>query len=168
MKSVILVAAMAVATASCATVIRGTKDKSSFESTPSGATVTATSISFDELGPISCQTPCSLELKRKRTWRVTFSLEGYQPAEGILRPVVTGGGVASGAGNAIAGGLIGIGVDAGTGANLDLRPNPLIAELAIEGAAEKSRIIYPSAQAEAEAERARLKAEKARAKAATK
>lgn len=46
-----------------------------------------------------------------------------------MKSVVTGGGVASGAGNVIAGGLIGIGVDAGTGANKDLRPNPIIAQL---------------------------------------
>lgn len=129
MKRALLLAALAAA-AGCATVVRGTKDTSKFESTPAGATVTVESISADKLGPFTCVTPCEMELKRKRDWNVVFSLEGYKPATGQLTPKVTGGGVASGAGNVIAGGIIGIGVDAGTGANLDLRPNPMIARLA--------------------------------------
>lgn len=116
--------------AGCATVVRGTRDNAKFESEPSGATVTVESISSDKLGPFECKTPCELELKRKREWNVVFTLDGYKPANGVLKPKVTGGGVASGAGNVIAGGIIGIGVDAGTGANLDLRPNPMKARLA--------------------------------------
>ena len=125
----------------CATVIRGTKESAQFESSPNGATVTAESISEDRLGPFTCVTPCELELKRKRTWDVEFSLEGFQSVSGLLKPQVTGGGVASGAGNVIAGGIIGIGVDAGTGANLDLRPNPMIAELEPTGSGVPSRIV---------------------------
>ena len=129
--ALVAVTAMFTATSlgGCATVIRGTKESAKFESTPPGATVTAESISSDRLGPFTCTTPCELELKRKREWSVQFNLDGYKPAEGVLSPQVTGGGVAAGAGNVLAGGLIGIGVDAGTGANLDLRPNPMVAEL---------------------------------------
>lgn len=128
-------------TLGCATVVRGTKETARFESRPAGATVTAESISEDKLGPFTCVTPCELELKRKRRWAVQFELDGYQPVTGALTPKVTGGGVASGAGNVIAGGIIGIGVDAGTGANLDLRPNPMIAELSPAGSAEPSRVV---------------------------
>lgn len=140
MRTIILLTA-ALGAASCATVIRGTKETAKFESTPSGAEVTAESISADKLGPFSCTTPCELELKRKRDWKVVFAKDGYKPVEAVLEKKVTGGGIASGAGNVIAGGIIGIGVDAGTGANLDLRPNPMIAELAPEGSADVSRVL---------------------------
>ncbi|MEM9617291.1 MAG: translation initiation factor 2 [Pseudomonadota bacterium] len=140
MKTYILLTA-ALSTASCATVIRGTKETAKFQSTPSGATVTAESISADKLGPFSCTTPCELELKRKRDWKVVFEKDGYKPVEAVLEKKVTGGGVASGAGNVLAGGIIGIGVDAGTGANLDLRPNPMIAELAASDSQDASLVL---------------------------
>ncbi len=136
-----LLAVLASLTCSCATVIRGTSETAQFESTPTGAEVTAESISEDKMGPFNCTTPCQMELKRKRTWKVDFELEGYKPVSALLKPVVTGGGVASGAGNIIAGGLIGIGIDAGTGANLDLRPNPMIAELAPLESPDASRVL---------------------------
>ena len=140
MKNVLLIAA-AFSAAGCATVVRGTKETAKFESTPEGAIVTAESISADKLGPFTCITPCEMELKRKRDWNVSFELDGYQPVTGTLQKKVTGGGVASGAGNVLAGGIIGIGVDAGTGANLDLRPNPMIAELQPVAATAPSRIL---------------------------
>lgn len=130
-----------IATTSCATVIRGAKETAKFESTPSGATVTAESISTDKLGPYTCVTPCEMELKRKRDWNISFELDGYKTAEAVLEKKVTAGGVASGAGNVLAGGLIGIGVDAGTGANLDLRPNPMIAELALADSEKLSIVL---------------------------
>lgn len=131
MKNILLIAS-AISLSACATVVRGTKDEAKFESAPAGATVTVESISADKLGPYTCVTPCEMELKRKREWNAVFELEGYKPVTGVLKPKVTGGGVASGAGNVIAGGIIGVGVDAGTGANLDLRPNPLVATLVPE------------------------------------
>ena len=143
MKSLILLAAF-VALGGCATVIRGAKDTVKFESQPPGATVSAESISTDKIGPIVCTAPCKLELKRKREWKVDFTLEGYKPASGVLTPKVTGGGVASGVGNVVAGGIIGIGVDAGTGANLDLKPNPMIARLAPADSAEESVVVSRS------------------------
>ncbi|MHA7872129.1 MAG: translation initiation factor 2 [Hyphococcus sp.] len=136
-----LIVCAALGAASCATVIRGTKETAKFESIPSGAEVTVESISTDKLGPFSCITPCEMELKRKRDWAVVFVKDGYKPVESVLEKKVTGGGVASGAGNVIAGGIIGIGVDAGTGANLDLRPNPMIAELAALDSDGVSRVL---------------------------
>lgn len=140
MKKLFLLAALAAATG-CATVVRGTKDDANFESIPAGATVTIESISADKLGPFTCVAPCKLELKRKREWNVVFTLDGYKPVTGQLVPKLTGGGVATGAGNVIAGGIIGIGVDAGTGANLDLRPNPMVAKLAPIDSADASIIV---------------------------
>lgn len=128
MKNLFLIA-FAMFCCSCATVVRGTNDTARFESTPEGASVTVESVSEDKMGPFDCIAPCEMELKRKRTWRVDYALDGYKPVSGLLKPEVTGGGVAAGAGNALIGGLIGIGIDAGTGANLDLRPNPMIALL---------------------------------------
>ncbi|MEZ5928956.1 MAG: hypothetical protein R3C55_10845 [Parvularculaceae bacterium] len=136
-----LLAAPALLLCSCATVVRGTDDTARFESTPSGADVTAESISKDKMGPYNCVTPCELELKRKRTWRVDFALEGYKPASALLKPELSGGGLAAGAGNALIGGLVGVGIDAGTGANLDLRPNPMVAELEPLNSPEPSRVL---------------------------
>ncbi|HXI85976.1 MAG TPA: hypothetical protein VNH64_00845 [Parvularculaceae bacterium] len=102
---------------------------------------TVESISADKLGPFTCVTPCSLDLKRKRSWNVTFTLDGYKPATGVLKPKVTGSGVVSGAGNVIAGGIVGIGIDAGTGANLKLRPNPMKAVLVPNDSSEESHVL---------------------------
>lgn len=143
MKSIALLAAF-VALGGCATVIRGAKDTVKFESEPPGASVSAESISADKIGPIECTAPCKLELKRKREWKVDFALDGYKPVSGVLTPKVTGGGVASGLGNVVAGGIIGIGVDAGTGANLDLKPNPMIAKLAPVDSADDSVVLSKS------------------------
>lgn len=126
---VLLPALFALFACSCATVVRGTNDSVQFESSPASATATAESIDKERLGPLSCVTPCEMELKRKRTWRVDFTLDGYKTASGLLTPKVTGEGVGAGLGNALIGGLVGVGIDAGTGANLDLKPNPMIAEL---------------------------------------
>lgn len=137
----LLLALPALFACSCATVVRGTSETAKFESTPTGAAVAAESVSADKQGPFNCVTPCQLELKRKRTWKVDFTLDGYKPVSGLLKPQVTGGGVAAGAGNVLIGGLIGVGIDAGTGANLDLRPNPMIAELEPVDSPEMSRIL---------------------------
>ncbi|OFX06169.1 MAG: hypothetical protein A3E78_14785 [Alphaproteobacteria bacterium RIFCSPHIGHO2_12_FULL_63_12] len=159
-----MLTAAAFACAGCATVVRGTKDESKFESEPAGATVTVESISSDKLGPFNCTTPCELELKRKREWNVVFTLDGYKPATGTLVPKVTSGGVASGAGNVIAGGIIGIGVDAGTGANLDLRPNPMKARFAPIDSANDSVVLT---QEEVDAEQKAAKSAKSGKGAAT-
>ena len=115
--------------AGCATVIRGTDETAEFESTPAGATVTATRITESDDSPVSCTTPCKMELSRKRDYNITFELEGHKPAIAKMSSVVTGGGGAGFLGNALLGGPIGAVVDAGTGAAQDLRPNPMFATL---------------------------------------
>lgn len=135
-----LIAALT-ATTGCATVIRGADDKVAFESVPSGATVTAERITESDDNPISCVTPCKLELGRKRDYNVTFALNGYKPAKAKLSSVVSGDGAAGFLGNALIGGPIGAVVDAGTGAAQDLAPNPMKATLALIDSAEDSKVV---------------------------
>lgn len=128
-------------TAGCATVIRGTDETAEFESTPPGAMVTAERITENDDSPVSCTTPCKLELSRKRDYNITFELDGYKPAKAKLSSLVTGGGGAGFLGNALFGGPIGAVVDAGTGAAQDLLPNPMIANLAPLGGDDQSVVV---------------------------
>ncbi|KPF75230.1 translation initiation factor 2 [Brevundimonas sp. AAP58] len=107
----------------CATVTRGTNTAWEVTSTPPGARV-ETSNGFQ------CRaTPCSIRMPRRSEFVATLTLEGHQPATvTVTNRVATEGGVAM-AGNVILGGIIGAGVDAGTGAMLDLTPNPAHVEL---------------------------------------
>lgn len=107
----------------CATVTRGSNTAWEVTSSPPGARV-ETSNGFQ------CQaTPCSIKMPRRSQFVATLTLEGYAPATvTVTNKVATGGGVAM-AGNVILGGIIGAGVDAGTGAMLDLTPNPVNVEL---------------------------------------
>lgn len=68
-------------------------------------------------------------MPRKSEFIATLSMPGYEPATiTVTNKVATAGGVAM-AGNVLVGGLIGAGVDAGTGAMLDLTPNPAHVDL---------------------------------------
>lgn len=49
-----------------------------------------------------------------------------------MQSEISGAGAAGMAGNVLIGGVIGAGVDAGTGATKDLRPNPLSVQLVAE------------------------------------
>ena len=102
----------------CATSTRGTSQKFNIDTTPTAANV---ELSTGQ----TCVSPCQLKLKRKKGFSVTATKEGYQPAKAVVDSRVRGGGVAGGAGNIVAGGLIGIAVDASSGAMNDLTPNPL-------------------------------------------
>jgi hypothetical protein len=103
----------------CATVTRGTTTQFAVESTPPGAKVT-TSTGF------SCSpTPCHMKMSRKEPFDATVSLDGYAPQTTHISSKVGGAGAAGMAGNVILGGVIGIGVDAASGAIDDLSPNPL-------------------------------------------
>lgn len=105
--------------AACATVTRGTTDEVWFVSDPPGALVHL------EPPTVDCTTPCRQELRRKRDYLVLFEKEGYLPAQVTVSPKFAGAGAAGFAGNVILGGLVGMGVDAATGASKVLRPNPV-------------------------------------------
>ena len=80
---------------------------------------------------LSCdQTPCTFKMKRKENFTVTIHKAGYKTWEGNVTHQTSGGGVATTvAGNALLGGVIGLGVDVASGATQDLKPNPLIVKL---------------------------------------
>ncbi|MET0531389.1 MAG: translation initiation factor 2 [Microvirga sp.] len=74
-------------------------------------------------------TPCSLEVDRSDEFEVTFTKAGYQSQVIPVRTKVVGTGAAGMAGNVLVGGVIGVGVDAYTGAAFDHYPNPVTATL---------------------------------------
>lgn len=106
----------------CATVTRGTKDVLVIESDPSGAEV---QLSNGMRG----KTPTSFKVARRNSLTVSIEKKGYEPLTVQVNPVVAGAGAAGMAGNVLIGGIIGIGVDAATGATMNLRPNPVRATL---------------------------------------
>lgn len=116
------VVAVACFTANCATVVRGTTEDVAFESQPQGA------LAMTSLGQ-SCTTPCILKINRSDAFVTTFKLDGYKDATVVVRTQTSGGGAAGLAGNVIAGGIIGVGVDAVSGAYLDHIPNPVVGVL---------------------------------------
>lgn len=84
-------------------------------------------------------TPCSLQVERSDEFDATFSKPGYRSQVVPVRTKISGGGGASFAGNILAGGVIGMGVDAATGAALDHTPNPVSVVLVPEGQPKVSR-----------------------------
>lgn len=108
----------AVSMAGCASITRGNMDQITITTDPTGAHVT-TSLSQ------ACTSPCTLSVGRKDEFIVTAAAEGYRPQEvPVKTQIATAGGVAF-AGNVIAGGVIGMGVDVATGATLEHVPNPV-------------------------------------------
>jgi len=109
----------AIALSGCATITRGTTESWSIHTTPSGASVrTSTAFACDA-------TPCTFQMPRKSEFDVTVSKAGFNTWQGHVSRHVAGGGGAGLAGNVLIGGLIGAGVDAASGAMMDLKPNPL-------------------------------------------
>jgi hypothetical protein len=114
--------ALAALCAGCASITRGTTDQVQIISVPDGADV------HTSMGP-TCTTPCTLTFGRKDEFSVTVSKPGYEPQTVPVETRVAGAGAAGLAGNVIFGGLIGIGVDAYNGAELEHFPNPVSVEL---------------------------------------
>jgi len=103
----------------CATVTRGTDEAFTVETVPGGAVVhTSNGYSCD-------QTPCVWRIRRNAEFGVTITKPGYRTVNTQVIHSTSGAGAAGIAGNVLIGGVIGIGVDAVTGASQDLKPNPL-------------------------------------------
>ncbi len=119
-KTHLAVAALAaVAVSACGTITRGTNDTLVVETTPPGASV-STSNGYQ------CEsTPCAIKMPRRSEFVATIELDGYRTHEVNVTNQVSGAGGAAMAGNVFVGGIIGAGVDAGSGAMLDLVPNPI-------------------------------------------
>jgi hypothetical protein len=81
--------------------------------------------------------PCTLKLKRKESFTVTIHKPGYRKVTTQVISQVAGAGAAGMAGNVIVGGIIGVGVDAATGATKELKPNPLEVVLEVEESASR-------------------------------
>jgi hypothetical protein len=101
----------------CATVTRGTDSTVGFDSRPSQAEVRTSN-------GLGCVTPCSLVVKRNEEFVATFSKPGYRSQQVEVKTQLAGAGAAGLAGNILIGGLVGIGVDAVTGAANEHTPNP--------------------------------------------
>ena len=116
---ILMMAAAGLLLTGCATVTRGTNDTWTVNTTPAGAAV-KTSNQF------ACDaTPCTFKMPRKSEFDVTLTKTGYKEWKGHVTHRVSGAGGAGMAGNVLVGGIIGAGVDASSGAMLDLTPNPL-------------------------------------------
>ena len=111
----------------CATVVEGTSDTVTLSTTPAGATCTVDR-NGERVGAVAA-TPGSLRLSKSRhDLNVTCTKEGYQPATTTASSRFTGATF----GNILAGGVVGVVVDAASGANnryppdvrLDLAENP--------------------------------------------
>jgi len=106
----------------CATITRGTTQAWSVQTEPAGASVR---LSTGE----TCITPCTMTKRRKDEFQVTIDKDGYQQVTTRILSSVAGAGAAGMAGNVLFGGIIGVGVDATSGATKDLVPNPLVVKL---------------------------------------
>jgi len=109
----------------CASVTRGTTENISIATTPSGALANVAGTD----APFSCVTPCVVEVSRSADITVSLSKDGYQPQIIPLTREISGGGGAGFAGNLLLGGVVGMGVDAATGAAMDHKPNPVVVTL---------------------------------------
>jgi hypothetical protein len=110
----------------CASVTRGTTENISIASTPAGAEATISGLEV----PTACVTPCAIVAKRSADISISFAKPGFKTEVVTLTKEVPATGAAGFAGNILAGGLIGMGVDAATGAALDHKPNPVIVTMA--------------------------------------
>jgi hypothetical protein len=102
----------------CASMFRGSRETFVIDSVPQGADVR---LSTGQSGT----TPLSVRVPRKETIHVAVSMPGFKAHETTLKPRVAGLGIGLG----IRGGPIGIAIDAGTGAMMEHKPNPLVVHL---------------------------------------
>lgn len=114
----VAVSALLMVFTGCATIVKGTTQTIPVSSDPSGADVTLDGLSYG-------QTPTTLEVKRKRNHLVVIEKTGFSPKSVPITKNV-GGAVW---GNILAGGLIGWGVDATSGAQYNLTPEVISVKL---------------------------------------
>lgn len=76
------------------------------------------------LGASCAKSPCTLMIKRNQALTAHAEKPGYEKGSVEIKTKMSGKGAAGVAGNVLAGGIIGMGVDAATGAALDHHPNP--------------------------------------------
>lgn len=126
----------------CASITRGTMDTLQVNSDPAGANIEVTrknaplskkevkkntlaAEGANEYGPLVETTPASFKLKREGEYKVVISKPGYETVTVDISNEMAGAGAAGLVGNAVVGGVIGVVIDASTGATKDLVPNPI-------------------------------------------
>jgi hypothetical protein len=124
---ILFVLSLAAMCGGCATITRGTTDQIQMASEPQGADVQTSE-------GHRCVTPCTIQVDRKAEFSVVFRKSGYRTQSIAVTTSVAGAGAAGFAGNLLIGGIVGMGVDASTGATLQHVPNPVIAHLRPEAA----------------------------------
>jgi hypothetical protein len=129
-----IVVALAALCGGCATVTRGMNDEVQILSDPAGADVR---VSTGQ----TCITPCTLKFGRKDEFTVTASKPGYHTSEMAVSTRIAGAGAAGFAGNVLIGGVIGMGVDAASGATLEHYPNPVMMKMAPLRRGEPPRVL---------------------------
>jgi hypothetical protein len=107
----LLIVSAAALSSGCASIVKGTTQAIPVSSAPSGADV---KLDGNKVG----QTPMSVDVKRKTDHLLTIERAGYQ-VESVAITRNIGGAVF---GNILAGGLVGWGVDAVSGAQYNLTP----------------------------------------------
>ncbi|KPH82133.1 translation initiation factor 2 [Bosea vaviloviae] len=116
---ILMTIAVALSVSACGTVTRGSNEDVTFNSEPPGAKV------LTSTGLVCNATPCTFPISRKQEFIATFELPGHHSQQVAVKTEVSGGGAAGMAGNILVGGVVGIVVDASTGATLDHSPNPV-------------------------------------------
>lgn len=96
----------------CATIVTGTDQNVTFNSTPDGATVTVD-------GKVVGKTPFSMKIKKERNLSLKFEKEGYKPYTRKLKTTMNGWFL----GNIITGGLLGSTTDGVSGAMIEFSPD---------------------------------------------
>lgn len=107
-----------VSLSSCATITRGPSEVFVVDSVPQAAKVQLSN-------GMTGETPASFKVSRRDTLNVNVSKPGYATRNISVPSQFAGAGGAAMAGNLLFGGVIGAGVDAGTGAMYEHKPNPL-------------------------------------------
>ncbi len=97
----------------CASIVHGTRQKVPVSTNPPGATVSD--------GETTIQSPGTLNLKRNQDYILTITKPGFQTETVKITHVISG----AVAGNLLAGGFIGWGVDAVSGAQWRLEPETI-------------------------------------------
>ena len=106
----------------CATIVHGGHEDLSFASTPPGARVF-----IDDTAKGT--TPTTINFSRKREHRLRIELDGYKPYTARITRHTSDWVFA----NLLIGGIIGVAIDAGTGAMYKLSPKDLQAALVTPG-----------------------------------
>ena len=130
----LLSVAIVATTTGCATVTRGTTEDVVINYSPADAQVTTS------LNHTCSAIPCVVKVPRKDSFIVTASKPGLQTKTVHVGTKLSRKGAAGMAGNVLIGGVVGIGVDAATGAAKDHHPNPVNIQLLPNGASPEQNL----------------------------